>query len=172
MITSSPGLKSWYPSIGHDRWEGQFEGCSPYYCWFTELGYWNLDIREWDDGEWAIVEYYNIPNIPSMTRWNYVLKGLKNISITPAFVERWVNQLDLRKRAVWDAMEAKDKLQDEEKARLDAHAQDTAERAKNIIMQTPSLVDRIAKNGLQEMNLEKILEHIPSQQLNGHKGPA
>ncbi len=164
MIRTNPGLYPWYPSIGTERWEGQFEGCSPFYTWFCDLGYWNLDIRQWDDSEWAIVEYYHTPLVPSMTRWNYVLQGMRNILITPGFVTKYVNALDLRKKEVWDALDAKDRAQDEEKAKLDQHAQDTAERAKNLIMQTPTLVERIAKNGLQEMNLDKIIKHIPSQQ--------
>lgn len=171
-IVSRPGFKSWYPSIGNERWEGQFEGCSPYYVWFCELSYPNLDIREWDDGEWAIIEYYNSPVVPSLTRWNYVLQGLKNILITPGFITKYVHQLDLHRKEVWDALDAKEKAQDEEKARVEAHAQDTAEKAKNAIMQNPGLVERIAKNGLQEMNLENIAKHIPRHQLISHKSPS
>lgn len=169
MIVSNPGLYSWYPSIGTERWEGAYQGCSPYYVWFCELGYWNLDIREWDDGEWALVEYYHTPTVPSMTRWNYVLQGMRNIIPSPGFVTKYVSALDLRKKEVWDALDARDRAQDDEKARIDTHAQDTAERAKNVIMQTPTLVERIGKNGLQEMNLDKIVKHIPSQQLIGYK---
>ncbi len=170
MIVSRPGFYSCYPSIGNERWQGQFEGCSPYHIWFREMGYPNLDIREFDDGEWAIVEYYSSPTIPSMTRWNYVLHGIRNTLITPGFVTKYVHQLDLHRKEVWAAAEAKEKAQDEEKARLDAHAQDTAERAKNIIMQTPALVERIAEKGLQEMNLENIVKNIPRHQKNGLPG--
>lgn len=171
QIKTEPGVYDWYPSKGMSTWDGQFEGCSPYYTWFVELGYWNLDIRKWTDGEWAIVEYYRTPVVPSLTPWNYVLKDMRNVAISKSFVEHWVNQLDLRKKAVWDEMDAKEKAQDEEKAMIDEHAQDTAERAKNIIMQTPTLIERISKNGLQEMNLDKIVKHIPSNQLIDYRGP-
>ncbi len=172
MRFDSPGIRSWYPSKGSYNWDGGFDGCGPWYQWCCELGYPNIDIQQWPDGEWAIIEFYNAPIVPGSTRWNFVLHGLRNVEITPGFVTRYVHQLDLQRQEVWAKYEAKDKAQDEEKAALDRHAEDTAERAKNIIMQTPTLVDRIAEKGLKEMDLGKIVKHIPRHQLNGHRGPA
>jgi hypothetical protein len=167
QIVSNPGFYDWYPSKGGSRWQGQFEGCSPYYIWFKELGYEQLDIREFDDGEWAIIEYYNSPVIPSLTRWNYVLQGLRNILITPGFITKYVKQLDLRQNEYWDQCEAKTKAMETEKDRLEAHAQDTAERAKNAIIQNPELVERIAKKGMNEISLSNIVKHIPRNKLIG-----
>lgn len=160
-MTIRPGSYSWYPS----------SLCGPYYAWFVAMNYPNLDILEHQDGAWSVIEYYNSPVVPSLTRWNYVLSDIRNTIPTYGFVQKYIQQLDLRRREVWDACEARDRAQDDEKARLNQHAQDTAERAKNVIMQTPSLVERIGKNGLQEMNLDKIVKHIPDHQLNGHRGP-
>lgn len=109
--------------------------------------------------------------MPATTRWNFVLQGMRNILITPGFVQRYVHSLDLQRKEVWDALDAKEKAQDEEKAKLDQHAEDTAERAKNIILQTPTLVERIAEKGLKEMDLDRILDNIPRHQLIGHKPP-
>jgi hypothetical protein len=171
MIHSNPGSKSYYPSIGPERWDGHFEGCGPYYSWCVELGYPNVDVQQWPDNEWALIEFYNAPIIPSLTRWNWVLHGMRNIEISRGFLTKYIRQLDLHKKETWDALDAKEKAQDEEKARLDAHAEDTAERAKNIIMQTPTLVERIAKKGIKEIDLDKIVDHIPRAQLLGYKGP-
>lgn len=171
MITTSPGIYAWYPSKGHPTWDGSFDGCGPWYTWCCELGYPNIDVQQWPDGEWAIIEFYNAPIVPGNTRWNYVLQGLRNIEITPGFLTKYVHSLDLQRKESWAALDAKEKAQDEEKARLNAHAEDTAERAKNIIMQTPTLVERIAEKGLKEMDLDKIIKHIPNQQLNGHRPP-
>ncbi len=171
MIYSNPGIKAWYPSFGPARWDGHFDGCGPWYSWCCELGYPNIDVQQWDDGEFAIIEFYQAPIIPSMTRWNYVLQGMRNILITPGFLSRYVKSLDLQRREIWDKYEAKDKAQDAEKTRIDQHAQDTAERAKNVIMQNPDLVERIAEKGLQEINMDKIVKHIPRHQLIGHKPP-
>lgn len=167
-IESPVGQRNWFPSIGPERWNGSFEGCSKYYSWFCDLGYPNADLQQWNDGEWALIEFYNSPIIPSMTRWNFILSGMRNVDITRGFVTRFLHSLDLRKREVWEAAEARDKAQDEEKARLDRHAEETAEKAKNIIMNTPTLVERIAKNGLQEMNLHNIVKHVPRHQLREH----
>jgi hypothetical protein len=171
VIYSNPGSKSWYPSVGPARWDGHFEGCGPYYAWCVEMGYPNIDIQQWADGEWAIIEFYNSSPLPSQTRWNFVLQDLRNIEISRGFVTRYVHQLDLHRKEAWDALDAKERKQTEEKAALDAHAEDTAERAKNIIMQTPTLVERIAKKGLKQMDLDKIAEHIPRNQFIGYKGP-
>lgn len=166
-----PGSQSWYPSVGPRNWDGHFEGCGPWYAWLCELGYPNLDVQQWVDGEWAIIEFYQAPVIPSITRWNFVLQGLRNIEIGRGFLSKYIQQLNLQRKEVWDAADLRDKRQDEEKLRLDTHAQDTAEKAKNIIMQTPTLVERIAETGnLAEMNLDKIVKHIPSSQLIGYKG--
>lgn len=171
MIYSSPGSKSWYPTVGPARWDGHFEGCGPWYSWCCELGYPNVDVQQWPDGEWCLIEFYNAPIMPATTRWNYILHGMRNIEISTGFLTKYVQQLDLHKKAAWDALDEKEKAQDEEKAALDRHAEDTAEKAKNIIMQTPSLIERIAKNGLKEMDLDKIAKHIPNNQFIGYKGP-
>lgn len=170
MITTTPGIYSWYPSKGSWTWDGGFDGCGPWYTWCCELGYENLDVQQWADGEWCLIEFYNAPIIPGNTRWNYVLKDIRNVEITPGFLESYADKLNVQKRQAWADLDAKEKAQDEEKAKLDAHAEDTAERAKNIIMQTPSLVERIAENGLKEMDLDRIVKHIPRHQLNGLKG--
>lgn len=169
MIASSPGQRRWFPSLGPERWDGHFDGCSRWYPWLCDLGYPNLDVQQFEDGEWALIEFYNAPIIPSMTRWNYVLQGIRNVEIGPGFITKYSRELDLHRKEVWEAAEAKTKAMEEEKKMLDRHAEDTAERAKNIIMNTPTLVERICKNGLQEMNLPNIIKHIPRHQLIGHK---
>ncbi len=168
---SPPGSRSWFPSVGPAQWNGAFEGCGPWYDWCVQLGYPNVDVQQWWDGEWAIIEFYNAPFMPASTRWNYILQGMRNVEITPGFIAHHLKRLDLHQKQVWDDLDAKEKAQDEEKARVDQHAEDTAERAKNIIMQTPSLVERIVKNGTKEMDLKKIAKHIPRQKFIGHKAP-
>jgi len=173
MIVSNPGFKNWYPS----------SMVSPYYVWFCELGYPNLDIvktRETfsvgggyltaESGCWSIIEYYNAPIIPSLTRWNYVIADINDHEISSSFVEKMVGMLDIRKKEYWDICEKKTAKMEAEKEHLEAHAQDMAERATNMIMRNPATVERIMKNGLSEMNPLSILKHIPRHQKNGLKG--
>jgi len=157
---------------------------SEYYTWFVDLGYPNLDIvrhrenywiesdRSWltADGSWSIIEYYNAPIIPSLTRWNFVLANVNDHEISASFVEKMVKMLDLRRKEYWDLCEAKTKAMEDEREALERHAQDIASRATDLIMRTPTVVERIAKNGLQEMDPVNILKHIPRHQKNGLKG--
>lgn len=157
--------------------------CGPYWCWFVELGYPNLDIFEHNmlyqlseneflhgpSGAWSIIEYYNSPVIPSLTRWNFVLSDIRNVVPTKGFVEKYVQGLDLHRKAVWDAAEAKSKEADDRHADLEKHAEDTAEAAFTSIRQNPDLMERIAKNGLCEIDPRKLIKHVPSHQLIGHK---
>lgn len=153
----TPGFYSFYPS----------SMVSQYYTWFLELGYPQLDIEKYGDGSWSIIEYYNAPVVPSMTKYNLVLGPMENVDLSFSFVSSWIKKLDLRKKEYWEACEAKTKEMEEEKERLEAHAQDTAERAKNIIMGNEALVERIAKNGISEIGLDKIAKHVPRHQLIG-----
>lgn len=171
MIVSSPGLKSYYPSYGDQESDGSFNGCSPYYCWFVEMGYDRLDIIRWPDGEWAIIELYRSPVVPSMTPWNYVLQGLKNILITPSFIEKYVHQLDLHRKEVWDIAEAKSRKVEEEHAAVERHAEDTAERATKAIMSNPALVERVAREGIKAIDFAEIRKHIPRHQMVHHRPP-
>lgn len=155
MIYSNPGTKSYYPSTV----------VSPWYCWFLEMGYQNLDIEKYQDGSWSIIEYYNAPVIPSMTRYNLVLGPMENVDITKGFVYNWVKKLDLRRKEYWDECEKKTQEMEDEKARLEAHAQDTADRATKAIMGNESLVNRIAKRGMKEIDLTNIRRNIPRHQL-------
>jgi hypothetical protein len=169
VIVSNPGLYSWYPSIGPERWNGSFEGCGRKYIWCVELGYPNIDVQQWKDGEQAIIEFYNSPNIPSLTRWNFVLTGLRNIEITPGFLTRYIHQLDLHRKEVWEAAEAKSREADERHATLEKHAEDTANAAFKVLRGNDDLMQRVAKNGISEIDPNKIRSNIPRHQLIGHK---
>lgn len=174
MIVSSPGIKRWYPSYMCSRW----------YCWFVELGYENLDIVQHRDtfqmpdgsyltaenGTWSIIQYYNTPIIPAETRWNFVIANINDHEINPSFVERMVHMVDIKRKEYWDLCEEKTRKMEAEKDYLERHAQDVASRATDLIMRTPTVVERIAKNGLKEMDPVSILKHIPRHQKNGLKG--
>lgn len=145
--------------------------CSPWYVWFVEMGYPRLDIRTFEDGEWALIEYYTSPGIPHLTKWNYVLTHIRNVPITKGFVEKYVKSLDLHRKEVWDAAEAKSKEAEERHAALENHAQDTANKAFEVIRKNEGLVERIAKNGLREIDPRVLQTHVPSHQFIGYKPP-
>jgi hypothetical protein len=172
MITSAPGVYSWYPS----------SVVSEYYTWFCDLGYPNLDIIKHRDtvpyrggylscesGEWSIIEYYNAPIIPSLTKWNYVLTGIRNTLITEAFVTDWVKKLDLRRKQYWDMCDEETRKMEEEHARIEKMQDEFATDTARDILRNEALMERVAKNGFQELMPENIFKHIPRHQKIGLK---
>jgi len=154
-IVSNPGQYSFYPSSMVSDW----------YIWFCELGYPNLDINRYPDGEWEIIEYYNAPIVPSLTKWNRVLYGIRNVVITPGIVEKYVKQLDLHSDEIWDKYDHKtEELEAEQKA-LERHQKETVDRAYEAIRFNPALMERMARGGITEMNIPNIRKHIPKSLL-------
>lgn len=128
---------------------------------FRDLGYPQLDIMEFADGEWCIIEYHQAPIIPSMTQWHVVLQGMRNIDITEGFIAKYVKQVDPKLKEFWDRENRKTKAVYEEAERVERHAEDSASRAHRAIVRNPDLMERIAKKGLQEMDVDRIRSKIP-----------
>jgi hypothetical protein len=156
MIHSEPGIRS----AGYISY---FQ--SPWHVWFREMGYPQLDINRFKDGEWEIIEYHSSPVVPALTKYHTVLSGLRNIEITKSFVEKYVAQLDVTKRAFWEREEAKSRKADEDAQAKDRHADEFATRASHAIVQNPDLMERIATKGIGEMDITKIASHIPRSRI-------
>jgi hypothetical protein len=138
---------------------------SKWYPIFCRLGYPQLDVVQYEDGEWAIIEYDNAPIIPSMTRFHHVLKGLRHIEITEGFIKRWVEQLDPRKRFLWEREQKRTEEMELEKEAQEKHTEQLATDTVKVISKNEDLKERIAKYGIGELDLERIARHIPQQQL-------
>ncbi len=139
--------------------------CSRYHPWFVELGYPQLDINEYPDGEWEIIEYHRSPVVPAETPFQVVLRGMRNISITKSFIEKYVAQIDPRKAAFWERENGKTKVVLAEAEARERNALELSERATKAITQNPDLMNRIAKNGLGEMDVDQIRRHIPRSRI-------
>ncbi len=150
-----PGVYRSYPS----------RMVSPFYCWFVEMGYPELDVRTYDDGEWSIIQYMNRPIIPSLTRWNFVLKGIRNTEITYDFCKKYAEQLDLEKRTVWEEQEKQERRMREQADFEERRANDMADQWLKGIVNNPALMERIAKNGLKEVDPRRMLNHISRSKL-------
>lgn len=143
--------------------------CSKYHDWFRDLGYPLLDIHQYPDGEWAIIQYFTVPVVPAITRWNVILSGMRNIEISRGFVEKYVKKLDNKRKEFWDDQEKKTKAIVEEQKRVEQHREDYADQAFKAIKFNPDLMERVGRKGLQEINLENIRKNIPRSQLIGLK---
>ncbi len=134
---------------------------SKYHHWFVELGYPQLDINEYSDGEWAIIEYLNSPVIPCQCKWNVILGGLRHIIPSFSFCEKYVQMLDTKKRYYWEMEELKSRQAEMSAEDMDKHREELSNKAFFAVRQNPFLMERIAQNGLQEMDLKNIAKHIP-----------
>lgn len=152
-VFTSPGIYGWYPS----------DLCSPWYTWFVELGFPELDVNRFEDGSWEIIQYHKTPTIPSMTPFHTVLGLMKKVPITSGFIEKYVNKVNNRnpRSEFWEQERQATKRIDDEQEALARHREETATRMKNAIMANDNVLQRIAKNGLHEMDPRYIRRHIP-----------
>ena len=144
--------------------------CSDYYHWFVELGYPELDIAAYPDGSWDIIQYERVPLIPAEARFRTVLGPMEHVEISKGFCETWCRKLDLTRREYWAQEENKSRKIEEEAEATELHAEDLAHRDTEAVTRNPALMERIAENGIQEMNLNRIAKHIPTHELRSlHK---
>jgi hypothetical protein len=149
----SPGLRSWnYISTAQ----------SPYHVWFESLGFPQLDITKYEDGEWCIIEYQHSPIIPAECHYKVVLAGLRNIEISFSFIERYLDEINPMSARFWANLDKHENLQNAEYETFEKNAEDRAERASRFVLQNPDLMERIAKHGLVEMDIFKIRKNIPN----------
>ena len=135
---------------------------SPYHKWFVELGYPDCDIIEYDDGEWAIIQTYNSPVIPHLCRWNYVLKGIRHVIPTFGIVERFMHQHDPMRREYWEFQNAQSAAVEREHDFVTRTRAEYADKRAELCLRNPSLMDRVGRNGLQELSMRNISRHIPN----------
>jgi len=134
---------------------------SKYHPWFVEMGHPLLDVNQYQDGEWAIIQWFTRPVIPSITQCQNVLSGMKNVEISKGFCAKYLKELDITRKQFWDREDAVSKKASDEHEARDAHAEDLASAATKAILGNEDLCERIAKNGIEEIHPLKIAKHIP-----------
>lgn len=138
---------------------------SKYHGWFQDLGYPELDIMTKENGEWWIIQYYNSPVIPCLTKWQTVLGPMRNVEISYGFCHKYTQKLDITKRAFWDAEEAKSREVEEEWEAREKHNEDLVERAHEAFVRNPDFMERFAKNGVKEMDLSSFEKVVPRSEI-------
>lgn len=151
-----------YHSPGHRSWNYISTAQSPWHVWFQQMGYPQLDITRYEDGEWCVIEYQHTPLIPAECKYKVVLSGLRNIEISYSFLERYLDEMNPMSTRFWENLERHERFQDAEYNTLEANAEDRAQRASRFVIQNPDLMERIAKNGIKEMGLLNIGKRIPN----------
>lgn len=135
---------------------------SPYHKWFVEMGYPQLDITQYEDGEWAIIEWQNRPIMPATTQFHHILKGMRNVLITRGFVEKYVKQIDTQKKEFWDREEAASQAVEDEFEETQNKADDLATAATKAVTGNPDLMERIVKKGISEMDIFNVRKNVPN----------
>jgi len=142
--------------------------CSEYYTWFQELGYPQLDLLRFEDGEWSIIELYNSPVIAAQTQWKHVLSGMRNVEISFGFIRKYVELLDITKEAYWDMELAKSRKVIAKTKEAERRRADLAKRAAAIISKHDHIKERVAKNGIREVLPWHIAKHIPAREIKSN----
>lgn len=144
--------------------------CSDYWCWFKDQGYPELDARFYSDGSWGIIQYLNAPIMPSYTRFVPMLMNIKHQEISPSFIKHHADRLNIHNRHVWDDQDRTERRALEEVNEQERRAEDFANQMMKGVRGNDDLMQRIARNGLGELNPLKMLNHVPRYRLGkGYK---
>lgn len=142
---------------------------SPYNAWFKEWGYPLLDINRYEDGEFEIIQFHSVPLIPAEVQWSRVLMGFRNMEINPWMIKKYTENLDLERRHAWDELEKSEERARQQQLADELHVQDSAMRKFEAIRRNPDLMERIARNGIQEIGLRQLARHIPNHRYRADK---
>lgn len=134
------------------------------------MGYPFLDIVQYEDGEWSIIEYQNAPVVPHLTQFKHVLQGMRNIEITRSFVEKYVKQIDPQRGEFWARERAKTAQVLAEREAADKHKLELVDKAHKTVTANTHLMDRIARNGTKEIGLKEIAKNIPTSDFKHNFG--
>lgn len=137
----------------------------PYYEICCDLGYPQCDIVKYPDGEWAVIAYENAPLVPSLTGWRVISSGIRHKEITHGLVSKLILESDPTKRRLWEREEAKSAQIAAEHEAARQHREDTAERAAQVMVRNDALMQRLAKNGIGELDIGAIASHVDPQKL-------
>lgn len=150
-----PGYDRSMPSTMVSRWHR---------C-FVAMGYPELDLVEYPDGEKAIIQYFNRPIVPSLTRWGFVLTKIRNQDVNYYWLKEKADDLNLEKKRVWAEQDAVEKEALRQQLEEDRRSEDFATRMLDTVNRNDAWKERIYKNGLKELNPLKILDNIPRYRL-------
>lgn len=136
---------------------------SEWYPMFVEMGYPQLDIKRWEDGEWAIRELLRSPVVPSLTPWKYVLTGLKNVEISEGFIRRYLWQIDPRTKAFWEKDENERVTEDKRRAYYENEKAERIMQLGKELSKNEDLMERARRIGPAAFDLENIGRQIHAE---------
>jgi len=128
----------------------------PYYKMLCDLNYPQLDITVLEDGEWYIYEMLNAPVVPSLTKWQPVYKGFRNIEINSGIVAKLVRQIDPQYPEFWAREIIKSESLLKEKVERANFEEEWVERMVPKFLKNEALMNRVARYGVRELDPARI----------------
>lgn len=129
---------------------------SPYYKMCCDLGYPQLDINKHKDGSWSILQMWNAPLMPSYTKFNHVLTDIRHQEINESFLKRYIEIIDITRRAFWEIEEEKSAKAIGSAEKYEEYKQRSATQKAEIVKRCPTLMERIHRFGLKELEFENL----------------
>jgi hypothetical protein len=145
------------------KFQADYSDCSmvsEYYPIMQRIGYPQLDIKRFWDGEWAIKEYLNPPLVPSLTEWKYILKGLRNLPISEGFILDQIKSLDPQYTQFWIRELEKELAVEKNNEKNEQNRRESVEKTIQELLKNEALKERVAKFGIREMTPERIAYRI------------
>jgi len=138
----------------------------PYYDICCDLGYPQCDIVKYPDGEWAVIFYENAPLVPSMTQYRVISSGIRHKEISHSLVSKLILESDPMRQRLWERERLKTKqIESDHKAR-EEHRDATLNEAVAVMTKNDDLMQRVAKNGMGEVDLSAIAQNIDPAKLS------
>ncbi len=135
----------------------------PHYKLLCELGYKQLDIQVLEDGEWYIYEMLNAPVVPSLTKWQPVYKGFRNVEINSGIVSKLIRQIDPQYPEFWANEIIKSEKLLKEKADRANFEEEWVERMVPRFLKNEALMNRVARYGPRELDPARIAMAIAKE---------
>lgn len=123
---------------------------------FVELGYPQLDRIVYEDNEWAIIEYYNAPLVPSLTKWKHIYKGFRNIEFNESFAKKLIRQIDPQYPEFWANELNKTKRIYQAKDAEETENIEWVQKTLPKLLKNENLMQRVARYGTRELNPDRI----------------
>lgn len=134
---------------------------SRYHPWLVEMGYPRLDVNEYEDGSWEIIEVLNGGYVPSETQYNTVLLNITHREPTYYTIKNLVTALDITRQEYWDHEMARSKAVEDEAVSVERQREQLMSDTMKHIVGNEGLKERIARRGVSALDLRDIARYIP-----------
>lgn len=136
---------------------------SKYHHIFVDLGFPQLDVKQFEDGEWSIREFHRSPVVPSLTTWKHVLTGMRNVEISEGFIRAYLWKIDPRTKAFWEKDESERIAEEKTRAYYENEKIERVMQLGKQLSKNEALMERARRIGPAAFDLENIGRQIHAE---------